>query len=181
MATCATYSLKGVGQECLGSAAGIKRLLIGLDREWVVTEDTSTAATPHSVTISAATTGSPEFYEYYITEESSSLTSQLNINNQNGVKYYSNVVNATFIRMRPEKHIEMLALANERLVIIVQDNNGTYWVLQNASATSETAQSGQAADDLSGYQIELTSREATLPFTIDAGNLPAIDELRVYN
>lgn len=173
--SCVTYALKGMGQECEGSASGLKRLLIGLSREWTVTPGSA-----HTATISASTTGSPSFYEYYITEESTSLTSTLNVNNANGVKYYSNTINATFIRMRPEKHIELQALANEKLVVIVQDNNGQYWVVDNASASAETAQSGQAFDDLSGYQLEITSRTAVLPYAIDAGNLPSIDTPDVY-
>lgn len=175
MATCTQYALKGFGQECQGSASGLKRLLIGLDREW----DVVPAASGHSATISATTTGSPVFYEYFIAEESTSLTSTLNINNQNGVKYYQNVVAATFIRMRPEKHIQMQALANEKLIILVQDSNNQYWVFDNATATAETAQSGLAADDLSGYQIELSGRTPVLPYSVT--QLPSIDEAQPYN
>lgn len=162
---CGNYSLKGMGQECLGAVAGLKALYIGLGREWSVTTDADT----HSVTALSALTSSATLYDYYIMEESSSLTSQLNINAQNGVKYYSNVINATFVRMRPEKHIELMALANEKLVIVAVDNNNTGWLIGAdglATATSETAQTGQAVDDLSGYQIELTARSAALPYAI---------------
>lgn len=180
MATsCTVYSLKGMGQECNGAVAGLKRLLIGLQREWSVTEGSG-----HSVTITAATgvTGGT-FYEYFIMDESSSLTSQLTVNNQNGVKYYNNVINATFVRMRPEKHIELMALANEKLIIIAQDNNNEYWVLGAdgaATSTSQTAQTGQSFDDLSGYQIELSARSGKLPFSIAEENLPDIDTPAVY-
>ena len=50
MATsCTAYSLKGMGQECSGAVAGLKRLLIGLAREWNLTPGEN-----HTVTISAA-------------------------------------------------------------------------------------------------------------------------------
>lgn len=183
MATCTQYFLAGLGQECKGAASGVKRIFIGLDREWDVNEASGQTAAPHSVTITKDSdiTGDTVFYEYFVMDEAASLTSTLNVNNQSGVRYYSNVLSATFVRMRPEKHIEMMALANEKLIVIVEDNNGYFWVLQNASATAETAQSGQATDDLSGYQIEVTSRSGELPFQIEESNLPAIDELRIYN
>lgn len=181
MASCTQYALKGFGQECQGSASGLKRLLIGLEREWEVVPSTSTSGAPHNATLSATTTGTPVFYEYFIAEESTSLTSTLNINNQNGVKYYQNVVAATFIRMRPEKHLQMQALANEKLIILVQDSNGQYWVFNNASASAETAQSGLAADDLSGYQIELSGRTPVLPYAVATSDLPQIDEVQPYN
>ena len=183
--SCIKYALTGMGQECNGAVAGLKRLLIGLAREWNVTEDTSASATPHSVTVSAATSGDVKFYEYYIMDESSSLTSQLNVNNQNGVRYYSNVVNATFVRMRPEKHIELMALAAEKLIIIAEDNNDQFWVIGglggDATATSETAQTGQSFDDLSGYQLEFTARSNALPWYIEESELAGkIDTPAVY-
>lgn len=175
MATsCTAYSLVGMGQECSGAVAGLKRLLIGLAREWNLTP----AQSGHKVTISAASgaTGAT-FYEYYIMDESSSLTSTLTVNAQNGVKYYTNTVNATFVRMRPEKHIELMALANEKLVVIAVDNNDVNWVLGVGSAVTaseETAQSGQAFDDLSGYQVVISQRSGSLPYVVS--QLPAIDD-----
>lgn len=169
---CASYSLKGMQQECDGAVAGLKRLLIGLDREWDLTADDAT----QSVTIAAKTgVSNAKFYEYYITDESSSLTSTLNVNNQNGVKYYSNVINATFVRMTPAKHLEMKALANEKLIVIAVDNNGVNWVLgvgSAATASEETAQSGQAFDDLSGYQVVISQRSGSLPYAVN--QLPTI-------
>lgn len=165
MATsCTQYALKGMGQECQGSASGLKRLLIGVARDWDIVPSSST--TRHLATLSGTSSASTMF-EYYIADESTSLTSTLNINNQNGVKYYQNVINATFVRMREEKHIELQALANEKLVILVQDNNKSWWAFDNARATAETAQSGQSFDDLSGYQVEISGRNALLPYAVE--------------
>lgn len=175
--TCTQYSLVGMGQECSGAVAGLKRLLIGLQREWNITPGEG-----HTVTIAAADGAtSPKFYEYFIMDESSSLTSTLTINAQNGVKYYTNEVAATFVRMRPEKHIELMALANEKLVVIAVDNNDQNWVLGVGSAvtaSAETAQSGQAFDDLSGYQITLSQRSGALPYAV--ATLPAVSTPNVY-
>lgn len=181
MATCTQYAIKGFGQECQGSASGLKRLLIGLEREWQIVPSSYTSGAPHNATISATTTGSPVFYEYYIADEAASLTSTLNINNTNGVKYYQNELQVTWVRMRPEKHLQMQALANEKLIILTQDANGTYWVFDNAMASAETAQSGLAADDLSGYQVTISGRTPVLPYKVDNTDLPAVDEATPYN
>ena len=82
--TCGQYTLNGMGQVCGGSVAGLKELYIGLAREWDVTTGTG-----HTVTVTKKS-GAPSgasFYSYFITEESSSLSSTLTVNNQNGVKY----------------------------------------------------------------------------------------------
>jgi len=176
---CSSYTLTGMPQECSGAVAGLKRLLIGLYNEWDITADTAT----QTATIAAKSGATnAKFYDYYITDESSSLTSTLTINSQNGVKYYTNVINATFVRMRPQKHLELQALANEKLVVIAVDNNDVNWVLgygSSVSATEETAQSGQAFDDLSGYQVTLSQRSGYLPFSV--ATLPTIDVPESYD
>lgn len=165
MATsCTAYALKGMGQECAGSVAGLKQLIIGLSREWTVATGSN-----HTVTALTASDTAASLYDYYIMDESSSLSSTLTVNNANGVKYYNNVISASFVRMRPEKHIELMALANEKLIVIAVDNNNQAWLLGAdgfVSATEETAQSGQAFDDLSGYQVTLSHRSGFLPFAI---------------
>ena len=176
MATaCTQYFLAGFGQECLGSASGLKRLAIAPARDFELVPDEGASA--HTATFSATSTAST-FYEYYISDEAASITSTLNVNNQNGVRYYLNTVTATLVRMRPEKHMELIALANERLVVLVQDANGTWWGYDNAKCTSQTAQSGLAADDLSGYQLEIQGRNPVLAYGIT--NSPAIDTHPVY-
>lgn len=170
MATnCSQYFLAGMGKECQGSASGLKRLAIAPARDFTIVPDSGNT---HTATFSGATTAST-FYEYVVNDEAASITSTLNVNNQNGVRYYSNNCQATLIRMRPEKHMELIALANERLCVLVQDANGQWWGYDNATCTSQTAQSGQAADDMSGYQIELVGRNPVLPYGIT--NVPNID------
>ena len=169
---CTSYTLKGMAQECKGSVAGLKKLYIGLIDGFTV----STTPSSHTATISAKTTGDT-LYEYFVTDESSSLTSTLTKNSQNGVKYYSNVISATFVKMTPAKHLELQALANENLIVVAVDNNNQGWLLGADSfvtASEETAQSGQAFDDLSGYQITLNHRSAELPFGISTENLPIV-------
>lgn len=166
MATsCSSYFLTGMGKECAGAVAGVKRLIIGLANEWNVSAGTAQTITA----LSGKTTGAT-LYDYYIADESTSLTSTLNVNNANGVKYYENICAATFNRLRPDKHLELVALANERLILIAVDNNNQSWFLGfdgSVTATEETAQTGQSFDDLSGYQVTFSQRSATLPYGID--------------
>lgn len=162
---CTSYTLKGMPQECNGSVAGLKKLYIGLlDDISGVTADETTH------TISAFTLSSgKKVYEYFVTDESSSLTSTLNRNTANGVLYYLNAISASFVKMTPAKHLELQAMANEKMFVIAEDNNGYSWLLGKDSfvtAAEETAQTGQSFDDLSGYQVTLNHRSGSLPYGI---------------
>lgn len=160
---CTSYTLKGMPQECKGSVAGLKELYIGL------LDDVSavTTTTAHTCTITMKT--GKKLYSYFVTDESSSLTSTLNRNAANGVLYYTNAISASFVKMTPAKHIELMALANEKMVAVAVDNNNYAWFLGADSfvtASEETAQTGQSFDDLSGYQVTLNHRSGALPYSI---------------
>ena len=165
--SCLSYALKGIPREC-GSVAGIKKLYIGLASDFEATPS-SAAASAQTIESLSALSESAALYEYYVEDESTSLTSTLTVNNQNGVKYYTNAIAATFVKMTPEKHLEMRALANEKLIVIAVDNNDYSWYLgigAAATCSEQTAQSGQAYDDLSGYQITINQRSSALPYSI---------------
>lgn len=163
---CQSYTLKGIPQECAGSVAGLKTLYFGLVDDITGVTYTDSAQTIDTLALASG----KHIYEYFVTEESSSISSTLTKNPQNGVQYFTNTLNATFVRMTPAKHLEMEALANEKIFIIAQDNNNEYWAIgvRDGFATvgEITAQSGQAFDDLSGYQIVANHRSGFLPFSV---------------
>lgn len=163
---CSQYTLNGIAQECGGSVAGLQNLYFGLVSDITGVTYTDSAQTIDTLSLASG----KKIYEYYVTDESSSLSSTLTKNTQNGVQYFTNTINATFVKMTPAKHLEMQALANEKVFIIAKDNNNEYWAIgvrdSFATVGEITAQSGQAFDDLSGYQIVANHRSGFLPFSI---------------
>ena len=164
--SCQNLSLKGIQNECQGSVAGLKKLYFGLADDISAVTYTDSAYTIDSLTLKSG----KYLYEYYVTDESSSLTSQMTRNSQNGVFYITNSINATFVRMTPAKNLEMQALVSEKLFCIAQDNNNYFWAIgvrdSFATASQGNAQSGQAFDDLSGYQIQVDHRSGFYAFAI---------------
>jgi hypothetical protein len=72
--------------------------------------------------------------------------------------------------MEANKHLEIEALAAEKLVAVIGDNNGKYWFVGYdgyLSTDEATAQSGQSYDDLNGYNTTMNAMSAYLPFEID--------------
>lgn len=159
------YTLKGIGYDCNANLAGIKTVYITyFDNVDVDLTD----AVLSSHTISAITLSSGvNWYTYDFARNTSSLNSTLTKDDANGTRYYTNTVELVFNKLTADKHLEVMALAAEKLAVIVEDNNGKKWFLgadAYVSGVSEEVGTGASADDRNGYTVTLEGTSAYLPF-----------------
>lgn len=120
--------------------------------------------------VSAIATGTGKFKRYLFARNTGSMTSTYNISPENGTKYVSTDVVLVFNRMETAKRVEMSALAQNDLVLIVKDANGKYWLLgkdEPVNATAGDGQSGTARADRNGYSITLQDNSPELPYEVD--------------
>lgn len=168
------YTLKGIGFDCNANLAGVKKVYITYFDEAIV----SGATDYDTHTISAVTfvnTG-VSFYEYDFARNTSSLNSVLTKDEANGTRYYTNTLELQFNKLTSCKHLEVMALAAERLAVIVVDNNGKKWYLgadAYVSGVSAEAGTGTSADDRNGYTVTLEGTSAYLPFAY-TGEIPSV-------
>ena len=165
---CLTKGLKGLAVECDTSLAGIEVAYIGEKDNFEVAIDKDTM----TITGITGTTGSTEtakLYAYHFNRQTGSLNSEMTRNDANGSFYYTNTVALQFTKMEAKKSAEIAALAKAHSLDVVKDLNGQYWVVgadTYATASADTAQSGQSVDDLNGYNITLDSMSAYKPLSI---------------
>lgn len=169
------YTLKGVGFDCNANLAGIKRVWITYYDDVTGTSVNLTAHTISSVTLSSGV----QFYTYEFARNTGSLNSVLTKDEANGTRYYTNTLELVFNKLTAAKHLEVMALAAEKLVVIVEDMNGKKWYLgydQYVSGTAEEAGTGTSADDRNGYTVTIEGTSAYLPFEftgdVDAAAAP---------
>ena len=116
------------------------------------------------------------WYTYEFARNTSSLNSVLTKDDQNGTRYYTNTVELVFNKLTAAKHLEVMALAAERLALIVVDNNNTMWYLgadAYLSGVSTEAGTGASADDRNGYTVTIEGTSAYLPFKFTGTITPA--------
>lgn len=158
---CLDYTtLKGITYSCEANLAGIKEIYLGYRNDFSV-EKTSSTNTVQLGGIEGA-----KLYKYAFAKKTGSMTSTLTKDETNGIRYYTTTINLQFNKMEGAKHLEIEAMAAEQLIAIVVDNNGKSWLVGEdsyVSADSTTAQTGQGFDELNGYQISLSSQNASLP------------------
>lgn len=162
---CLPKGLKGLATECETSLAGIEVAYIGEKDNFEVAIDADTL----TVTGITSSTETDKLYAYHFNRQTGSMNSEMTRNDANGSFYYTNTVALQFTKMEAKKSAEISALAKAHSIIVVKDLNGKYWVVgadTYATASADTAQSGQGVDDLNGYNITLDATSAYKPLSI---------------
>lgn len=168
------YTLKGVGFDCNSNLAGIKEVYITYFDDVTVASGDVNFDTHQ---ISAVTLSSGvNWYTYSFARNTSSLNSTLTKDDANGTRYYTNTIELVFNKLTAQKHLEAMALAAEKLAVIVVDNNGKKWFVgydAYVSGTAEEVGTGASADDRNGYSVTLEGTSAYLPFEFTGTINPA--------
>lgn len=149
--------IQGYTLDCRDSVGGIKSLHI-LERGNISSYTTS-SGTVSSITKS----GGSVFFKYELEEENSNAQSVGTGNRQNGSFFFAQQVNAMFLKMTYQTRDKLRLLQKNRLVIIVEDNNGKYWVYgkdNGLMVTTSTGASGTARGDMNGYTVVFDGNEA---------------------
>lgn len=148
---------QGFTKDCKKQVGGIKAIyLLELANKGTITQATGeiTAWTQASGT---------QFWKYELREESSSFAENINLNNQAGTLFYEQVVTFQLDPLDYNHKVELDLVAQNDVLVIVQDSNGRYWLAGEDNGCYITAgamQTGQAKGDLSGFTMTLTGREA---------------------
>ena len=163
------YTLSGITFDCNPNLAGIKDLYITYYDEVAGKVDES--GDTHTITeLPSGVT----WYRYAFAKNTSALNSTLTKDDANGVRYYTNTISLVFSKMEAYKHLEVMAMAAEKLAVIVVDNNNKAWYVgfdSYVSASEEEAGTGASFDDRNGYTVTLEGTSAFLPFEY-VGDLP---------
>lgn len=114
--------------------------------------------------------GTGNFCTYHLKRNTASMSSSYQINAENGTRYVQTDVVMIFNRMETSKRVEMTALAQNELVLIVEDANGKFWLLgkdEPVMATAGDGQTGTARADRNGYSITLQDNSYEMPYEVD--------------
>ena len=132
-----------------------------------VTAVTVTAGKITAITMAT----SAKFHRYQLPRNTGSLSSNYTIDDTTGAKYVASDLVLQVNRMDTTKRIEISALAQGELAVIVKDANGAYWFLGKdapVKALAGDGLTGTARADRNGYSITLQDNSFELPLEVDA-------------
>lgn len=154
MAYCSLATLAGINTDCNVNMGGLKTVYIANYEDDIFKLD----ASGNQVTnVSSAST----WYQFNFRPESSNFTSTLNRTSDGG-NYVSTEIVLNFSRQETEKRLAINALALNDVAVVVVDNNGEYHcfgIVRPVTASTGSAESGQAFGDANRYSITLTSND----------------------
>jgi hypothetical protein len=151
--------------DCRGSVGGVKEAyFIEFEN---VTGITETAGVVSAITVATG----KQFRKYQLPKETSFFTETPNSNIQNGTLFYQQELTVVINKMQANTRNEIMLLAQNRLLVIVLDLNGKYWLLGRTTAidlTGGEGGTGTAHGDRNGYTRVFTGMEPEMAPEVDA-------------
>ena len=155
--------------DCKESVGGIKSVRF-------VEFDNATATYAAGVATLTMATGK-KFWKYAQVRETSSFTETITANVQNGTIFYQQELTVILNKLAAATRNEILLLAKNRLMAIVEDMNGNFWLLgakNGLDITGGNSATGTASGDRNGYTLTFQAMEADPMWSVSAGAISAI-------
>lgn len=156
----------GYTLDCKDSLGGIKAV-------WFIEHANVSSVTEASGIVTTITKGAGKvFYKYELVRNTSSLTENITASVENGTVFYAQELSVILNKMQASTRNEILLLAKNVLMAVVQDSNGKYWLLgkQNGiDITGGSSATGTAQGDRNGYTLTFTGGEPALAPEVSSG------------
>ena len=138
----------------------------GIKNVWLIAHANVTTVTEASGIVSTITKSAGKiFYKYELVKNTGSLTETITSSIENGTVFYAPELSIVLNKLQANTRNEILLLAKNTLMAVVQDANDKYWLLgrQNGiDVTGGTAATGTAQGDRNGYTLTFTGGEKEL-------------------
>ena len=163
-------TLAGLTRDCKNSQGGIKEVYISdYANVKAISYDTN-KTTISAITMTASTT----FHTYKFRKQTASMTTTID-NTESPV--YTTELSLKFSKMETVKRVEISALAQGEMSVIVRDTNNQYWYLGKdypVVMSAGTINSGTNLTDFQGYEITLQDISIDSPMQVATASLSTI-------
>lgn len=131
--------------------------------------DVSAVTSSDGVITAITMASSATFKAYTFARNTGSLASNYVIDDTTGAKYVTSDLTLVFTKMESTKRLEITALAQGELAVIVKDANGEYHYLgldAPVRASAGDGLTGTARSDRNGYSLTLQDNSLEMPYSV---------------
>lgn len=151
---------------CRDSVGGIKTIYV----TELANKNTLSANASGVITTFTLTSGK-QFFIYSLEKEHAALTENTVYDPANGTKFSEQSLTFTVHKLQSTLRQELTLLIQNRVMVIILDRNGKYWLLGQANGMDVTtieAVTGQAFGDNNGYNLTLVGKEEAMIQEVDS-------------
>lgn len=157
---------------CKDGKGGIKKIYVTeLENKEAIT------ASNGAITAFTLATGK-QFWTYDFEKETGEYNEKITTaTDGSGTVFYEPEIKIRFNKKDVTKRNELKLLAQNRLMVIVLDRNGIYWLageLNGLDLAPSNAMSGKAFGDFNGYDLVFTGKEEEPAQTVGSGLIAAL-------
>lgn len=168
MATCNLTA--ALALDCLDNVGGLKNLWISSNFDYTsITADNTDG-------ITAVSGGTGTFYQVEIPKSGASFTENFNVSEENGTAFFEQTVTIPVQKLSSAKREQIQLIAYNRATrVVVEDNNGVYWLIgleRGCTLTAGTTTSGANVGEASAYNFTLSAQEKEMMYQVQ--NLAAL-------
>lgn len=156
----------GYSLDCRDSAGGVKSV-------YFIEIDNVSGTTSASGTISAiAKANNRVFYKYNLQRATAEAMEEYQDSSENGTTYVNQTLSIVLNKMQAATRNEIALLAQNRLLAVIEDRNGKYWLYGKENGLQRSggkAGTGKAFGDRNGYELTFTGEEGTTAMEVSSG------------
>jgi len=148
--------IQGYEIPCRNSVGGISEI-------YLTEIENKVSLTSASGIITAFTLSSgKKFWTFKMEKENAEFTEKIVPSVENGTVYYEQEVKFSMKQLSASNRNNIRQMVQNRLFIIVKDNNGVYWLLGEVNGCdlgASDGKTGKAMGDLNGYSLTFMGKE----------------------
>lgn len=170
LSSCAISS--GYSLDCKDSMGGIKSVYFSVFEN--VSGVTSSAGTATAI----AKANGGRFYKYNLQRATAMWEEVYTDDPAQGTQFHVQNLNIVLNKMMAATSVQIKTLAQNRLMAVVEDKNGKYWLLGQENGLDRSggkSGSGTAGGDRNGYEINFTTDNKEMALEVSSGIISGLE------
>lgn len=156
---------------CRDSVGGIKEIYV------TALGNTETLSASGGTVYAFTLTQATQFFTYSLEKEDAEWTQNTQYNPETSSKFSEQTLSFTVRKMTLAARNELKLLLQNRVMVIVLDRNGLYWLLGQTNGmdvTTMEGKTGKAMGDMNGWTITLVGKEEDMAQTVNSNLIASL-------
>lgn len=163
---------QGYSLDCRDSAGGVKSVY------FIETENVTGVTSSAGVATAIAKANNKRFWKYNLQRATAEAMEEYQDSSENGTSFHKQTLNIVLNKLQAATRNEIALLAQNRLLAVVEDRNGKYWLYGKENGLQREggkAGTGKAMGDRNGYELTFTGEEVAAALEVQSSVVTGLE------